>query len=154
MEVTPNRLLYDNIHDFKSTANHVESEIKRHGICHGRYDAVPGMNGRTHHDMWVSMKTVSHFNLGIALEEMLKLLLILNKTSIPKSHYLTKLHVMIPVDYQKRLEDKYQASRSVLPNGHNLIAFINTSSTPPPKPRQIKISRVSGGSSNILMKTS
>ena len=32
MEITAYRLLYGNIHDFKMTAMHVESEISRYGI--------------------------------------------------------------------------------------------------------------------------
>ena len=64
MEHSAYILFYDNIHDFKTTAFRVESEIKRHGIDHSKVEtAVPGMEGRKYHDMWVSMKTVSHFNL-------------------------------------------------------------------------------------------
>ena len=140
METHAYRLLYDSIHDFKTTAFRVESEIKRHGIDESKGGGdVPGMKGRTHHDMWVSMKTVSHFNLGTALELMLKLLLFLNKTPlgrIPKHrrHLLTILHDAIPEKYQKQLESTYQASRSVLPEGYKLIAFINSASpTPPPE---------------------
>lgn len=68
MDTAAYRLLYDYIHDFKTTAVHVESEIRRHGIRSDSWEEVAGMKGRAHHDMWVSMKTVSHFNLGIALE--------------------------------------------------------------------------------------
>ncbi len=133
MEVAAYRLLYDNIHDFKNTAVHVESEITRHGLRDNSSDVVPDMNGRRHHDMWVSMKTVSHFNLGLALELMLKLLLFLNKVPldiIPKNrrHCLTKLHDALPAKYQKQLESTYQASRMILPEGYKLIAFINTAS--------------------------
>ena len=134
MEVAAHRLLYDNIHDFKTTAFHVESEIRRHGIDDSKGDAaVPGMNDRTHHDMWVSMKTVSHFNLGSALELMLKLLLFHNNIPIPRAHFLTKLYDDLPAKDQRCLEATYQASTSVLPDGYKLIAFINTASpTIPP----------------------
>ena len=128
MEVAAYRLLYDNIHDFKTTAMHVDSEIRRHGIRSDGSEAVPGMQGRTHRDMWVSMKTVSHFNLGIALELMLKLLLFLNKIPIPHCHFLTELYDAIPEKYQKQLEATYQESISCLPDGYELIAFINTAS--------------------------
>ena len=147
MEVTAYHLLYDNIHDFKTTAIHVESEIRRHGLRDNSFDAVPGMNGRRHHDMWVSMKTVSHFNLGLALELMLKLLLCLNNVPLDKiprnrRHCLTKLHDAIPAKYQKQLESTYQASRGILPEGYELIAFINTASPTPttPGPPNRKIS--------------
>ena len=127
MEVTAYHLLYDNIHDFKTTAMHVESEIRRHGLRDNSLDAVPGMNGRTHHDMWVSMKTVSHFNLGLALELMLKLLLFLNNVPLDKiprnrRHCLTTLYDAIPAKYQKQLESTYQASRGILLEGYELIS--------------------------------
>ena len=128
MEVTAYRLLCDNIHDFKTTAIHVESQIRRLNIRSDSHDVVPGGQGRTHDDMWVSMKTVSHFNLGTALELLLKLLLFLNNKPIPHHHFLTKLHKKLPDKYQQQLEDTYQASRSILPAGYKLTAFINTES--------------------------
>ncbi len=131
MEVTAYRMLYDSIHDFKTTASHVESEIRRYGIQDNRDDPVPGMGKRTHHDMWVSMKTVSHFNLGIALESMLKLLLFLNNVGIPHEHLLVKLHDKLPAKYQTQLEAAYQTSRTSAPGGYKLIAFINTASPSP-----------------------
>ena len=63
MEVAAYRLFYDNIHNFKTTAVYVESETKRCGIHRDDNDTVSGMEGRMHHDMWLSVKTVSHFNL-------------------------------------------------------------------------------------------
>ena len=134
MEFTAYHLLYDNIHDFKTAAILIESEIKRYGKHGEGNEPVSGMNNRTHHNIWVSMKTVSHFNLGTALELMLKLLLTLNNISIPHCHFLTRLYDAIPMKYQKQLESTYQASRSILPDGYELIAFINTAS-PKLKPR-------------------
>ena len=132
MEVTAYRILYDNIHDFKTTANHVESEIERHGIRDKSDTAVPGMQGRTHHDMWVSMKTVSHFNLAVALESLLKLLLFLNSIEIPHGHLLARLHDLLPAKRQKQLEATYQTSRASVTEGYDLIAFLNTASPKPP----------------------
>ena len=60
----PSLLLYDSIHDFKRAAVLVESEISRQNIRYDSNDDVQGMNGRKHHDMWVSMKAVSHFKSG------------------------------------------------------------------------------------------
>ena len=145
MEISAYRLFYDNIHDFKMTAMHVESEIGRHGIRSGVAEEVPGMKGRTHHDMWVSMKTVSHFNLGTAVESMLKLLLFLNKIPIPHHHILTKLHDAVPSKYQKQLEETYQASKGVVPEGYELVAFVNTATpTPPTRPPDRDISSLRG----------
>ena len=129
MEVTAYRLLYDNIHDFKTTARHVETEIRRHGIRENSDEPVPEMLGRTHHEMWVSMKTVSHFNLGISMESMLKLLLFLNNVAIPHDHLLVKLHDLLPAKRQTQLEAAYQASRASVRTGYNLIAFNNAASS-------------------------
>lgn len=152
MEVSAYRHLYDNIHDFKTTAMHVESEIRRYGIHSHSREAVPGTKGRRHVEMWASMKTVSHFNLGIALELMLKLLLHLNGIALTEvlrgkeGHFLTKLHDAIPKKYQDQLESTFQESLSALPDGYTLIAFINTSSpaNPPPTPRNRDISSLRG----------
>ncbi len=139
MEVTAYRLFYDNIHDFKTTAMNVESDIRRNGICSDGDDAVPGMKGRTHHDMWVSMKTVSHFNLGTALELMLKLLLFINNKPTQNHHILTKLHDELP-ENQKQFESTFRQAR-VFSRTASLIAFFNaaspTSAPPPPPNRDI-----------------
>lgn len=145
MEHTAYRLFYDNIRDFKTTAAHVESEIHRHGIRSDSEDEVPGMNGRKHHDMWASMKTVSHFNLGIALESMLKLLLFLNGIPIPHHHRLAELHDAVPPEFQKQLETTYQDSRALLPQGYELVPFINTATpTAPKRPPDRDISSLKG----------
>ena len=118
------RMLYDNIHDFKNAAVHVESEIARYALRSDSDDIVPGTNGLTHVDMWASMKTVSHFNLGIALELMLKLLLLQNNLPIPRHHCLAKLHKKLPKKCKMQLESTYQASRGhVLPDGHKVVAY-------------------------------
>ena len=59
MEVAAYNLLYDNIHDFKTAAMYVESEIRRLGIRSDSKEEVSGIEGRKHIDMWVSMKTVN-----------------------------------------------------------------------------------------------
>ena len=81
------------------------------------------MDGRTHHEAWVSLKTVSHFNLGTALELMLKLLLSLDDVpfdDIPKGqrHSLVRLYEKLPDQHQ--LEVKYRACR----RANNELQFI------------------------------
>lgn len=142
MEISAYRLLYDSIHDFKTTAVHVDSEIRRLGIRDSCCERVPDMGGRTHHEVWVSMKSVSHFNLGTALELMLKLLLYHSSIQMPRHHVLTELHDNIPERLRNQLETIYQQSRRVLPEGFDLIAFINTeipdpADVPPPPDRDI-----------------
>lgn len=129
MDVNAHRLMYDNIHDFKKTSACVESEIKRLGIRHDSDEQVPGAKGRRHHDMWISMKSVSHFNLGIALELMLKMILVLNDVEHRRSHSLVELHDLIPMKFQTQLESTYQDCKKNFPGRYELVAFIN-SATP------------------------
>lgn len=126
------QLLYDNIHDFKTTAMHVDLEIKRHGIRSDSGDTVPDMQGRKHRDMWVSMKTVSHYNLGTALELMLKLILRLNQMD-GRGHHLAKLYDKAPREHQDQLESAFRRIRDALPTGSlTLIAFVDSTTRPPP----------------------
>ena len=130
MENTAYRLLYDNVHDFKAAAISVEAEIKRLNIRYDSDEVVPGMEGRTHHQTWVSMKTVSHFNLGTALELMLKLLLVLNEVPLEnfrdhEGHLLAKLYNAIP-NTHRHLESIYRESRRIHAKGFELLMFVNT----------------------------
>ena len=124
----------------------VESEIRRHGIRYDSHDAVAGMDGRKHHDVWVSMKAVSHFNLGTALELMLKLLADRNNVPLDnfkpwQRHRLGLLHDAIAEQCWKQLESTYRKSRreSGLPE---LVMFNNPATPPPPPTRNIYSLRV------------
>jgi len=145
VELSAFQLLYDNIHDFKTTAMHVESEITRHGIRGDSDDIVPTMQGRRHRDMWVSMKTVSHYTLGTALELMLKLLLHLDNSHL-QGHRLAKLYDELRSEHQDHLESVFQTIRSALAvGGLTLIAFVNTATRrPPPPPPNRDISSLRG----------
>ncbi|MYF99241.1 hypothetical protein F4212_08930 [Candidatus Poribacteria bacterium] len=60
MEAAAYRLLYDNIHDFKETVVHVESEIRRYGIRDNGKEDVSGCQ------CWVkNTRSFGHFYLGI-----------------------------------------------------------------------------------------
>ena len=102
-------MLYDSIHDFKRTASNIENEITRLGIRHNSLETVSGMENRKHHDMWISLKAVSHFNLGIALELMLKMILTLNGISFANKHSLVYLHDKIPDKFRRKLQAVYDA---------------------------------------------
>ena len=130
------RLLYDSVIDFKNAAVLVEAEIERHDIRYDSDDAVECMSGRKHHDMWVSMKAVSHFNLGTALELLLKLLLVRSGGSVPNRHALAKLYDALSENDRKQLESKYRASRRKSSN-FALLMFNNPGSEPPPDTRNI-----------------
>ena len=138
--MVPYRLLYDSIHDFKRAAVLVESEIKRHDIRYDSDDAVQGMNGRKHHDMWVSMKAVSHFNLGTALELMLKLLVVRSRGTAPNHHKLVKLYDTLSEKDRKQLEYKYRPLRRGVAR-FALLMFNSPGSEPPPETRNIFVLR-------------
>ena len=94
------------------------------------------MTGRKHHDTWVSMKAVSHFNLGTALELLLKLLLIRSGGTAPNRHELAKLYDALLDKDRKELESKYRVSRRESSN-FALLMFNNPGSEPPPDTRNI-----------------
>lgn len=124
------RFLHDNIHDFKNTAEHVESEIRRLGILYDSWEEVPGTEGRIHHEMWVSLKTVSHFNLGTALELMLKLMLFLNNITLKdvrgkQLHSLTRLYDTLPENDRLKLDALYRGIRKDYPDQFAVSGFVN-----------------------------
>ncbi len=124
MDVNALRLLYDNVHDFKATAMFVETDIGRWGVTHDSNEPVPGAMGRRHREMWISMKSVSHFNIGISIELLLKMLLILNGIKYDRSHSLVELHDLIPAKYRSQLQMVYtDVKRSA--SSFELVAFIN-----------------------------
>ena len=65
------------------------------------------------------MKAVSHFNLGIALELLLKLLTFINGEAIPQGHELTTLHDDLPPPVQVQLEATFQNIKQGLPASMN-----------------------------------
>ncbi len=107
MKAAELRHLYNMIHDFKTTAVHVESEIRRYDLCRDSKDPVPGMEWRMHRDVWASMKEVSHFNLGTALELMLKMILLRNEIPPKQRHHLTMLYDDIPEKDWKKLNSEF-----------------------------------------------
>ena len=127
------RLLYDNVQDFAKAASLVESEIRQLGLRQDKPDFMQVINGRASGEMWLSMKTVSHFNLGVALELMLKLLLALQGKGFLPIHDLTKLYDDLPEPVQEWLESTYQ-DRLKMRHGYDLFAF-NNQPQPPPLPR-------------------
>ena len=150
MDNTAFRLLYDNVHDFKAAAISVEAEIKRHDIRCNCFDPVSGMDGRTHHEAWVSMKAVSHFNLGTALELMLKSLLVCYGIPIASlrnrgGHFLMKLYDALhdriagpdPVLLERTYHEVYRTMAKDISEKLAFFVFVNTTSqviTPPSCP--------------------
>lgn len=127
--------LFSLIQDFANAAILTEEIITSYDLRDNSYDEVPGTDGRIHRDMWGSMKSVSHFNLGIALELLLKLLLKLNDQGYDRIHGLAALFNELRPPVQQRLESTYEDSRSILPEGHEFVAFVTKSSPCPSLPQ-------------------
>ncbi|MCY4131791.1 MAG: hypothetical protein OXF39_03995 [Nitrospira sp.] len=127
--------LFDCIQDFTNVVCFLEMEIERLGLRNDSHDPVPDMNGRTHRGMWMSVMTVAHFNLGIALELMLKLLLWGNGKGNPWGHELSPLYCLLPSSVRQELESTYQDSRSALSEGYGLVGFCTKPPPPPPLPQ-------------------
>ena len=132
-------MLYDSILDFKRTSLILEQELGKLSVRHDSQKSVPGMGARRHHDVWVSLKSVSHFNLGVALELMLKMLLALNGVRFPHTHSLVCLHDSIPEKYQNKLQLVYQECDKRYEPGFELVAFANAASDPPPAPKNLNL---------------
>ena len=132
-------LLVGNVQDFANAAKLMEEEITRYDLHYDSLEEVPRTDGRTHHEMWGSMKAVSHFNLGIALELFLKLLTFINGKAIPQGHELTVLHDDLPPPVQQQLEFTYQDIKQRFTGGCELIAFLNRlpSESPPEYPSSL-----------------
>ena len=117
----------------------VEAEIERRGISEFCFDTLPDPDVRTHHDAWVSMKGVSHFNLGIALELLFKLIYHFNEVSLDEiplnqRHSLATLHDNLPTSIQKQIDSDFRHSLRVA-NKFELISFtIIGSKDQPPLP--------------------
>ena len=71
------------------------------------------------------MKTVSHFNFGIALELMLKLLLYAHGKDVEKWHSLPELHDDLPLTVQEELDATYRGIRHGLIDRFEIIAHIS-----------------------------
>lgn len=125
-------LLLQNIIDFKEVAVEVEKRLATSPFT--RLDK-----------QWMSMKAVSHFNLGIALELLLKFLLLSNSKEFKKrGHTLVALHDLLPPRIAKQLEDTYQKcfQRS---GGFKMAATITIDKGKmPPKLRNRDISTIRG----------
>ena len=100
----------------------MEREIKEYGLTHdpqvARIDKM-----KWNYDPWISKKTVSLFNLGIALELMLKLLLELHERERPTTHKLTALYDALPTKLQEELEKAYQVQLSKYADVSSIVAF-------------------------------
>ena len=123
--------LVNNIAVFTIAAIWVEKEIKKYRASNNKFDLALTLDGITPGNKWASMKTISHFNLGIALELLLKLLCSINGEPIPQGHKLTALQYDLPPLVRQRLESTFQDSQRRFQDGLKRIALLTN---PPPEP--------------------
>lgn len=90
----------------------IERRIQELGAKEGDPTPIGGATGWRRHDVWESLKTVSHFNLGVALELRLKCLLALHDIEPERrgaqGHYLRKLLEQLPSEMLDRLKAMYR----------------------------------------------
>ena len=113
------RLLLRMIDDFTLPAISVEQEVARR-------DLQPTKPEDTLN--WMALQTVSHFNLGTALELLLKLLSLRHGKGYKKDHGLARLYRELPEPVQKSLRATYRDSRQ--DNEFRLIAVTKDKSRP------------------------
>ena len=77
---------------FRQTAELIEQQIRLLNVNPEDFSPVDGTTGWPAHNVWESLKTTSHFNLGIALELRLKCLLWLNDNEVRNTHSLFQLY--------------------------------------------------------------
>lgn len=91
-------------------------------------------SGSLYDSLVLSKNTVSHFNLGIAIELRLKCFLALRGVPVPKTHNLTFLYDVLPLEISKKLNDMFK------PDSIELLAFTTSLSVQPPDKPTEKIS--------------
>ena len=128
---------------FAETAWLVESEIQRLGASPDHENPIGGgTKGWPSQTVWESLKTASHFNIGVALELRLKCLLQLKGTTWPPGkdgHLLAKLYSRLPPEMAKQVATLFQEST----RGRTLTlrAFIR-STIPPQRPADLSLDTV------------
>lgn len=114
------RMLYHNVHDYSEVAEQAEFRIQELDLPLGG-------------DRWLSLKSVSHFNLGISLELMLKFLFAWEEMPISKNHGLARLYGGLSLRMRTRIERAYG---TLALNDLALQAFaFGRGSQPPPSPK-------------------
>ena len=104
-------------HDFAEAADVVEKHVIHRSLRSDTQNTVWD---------WMSMKTVSHFNLGTALELLLKLLLLRSGRGYTHTHGLTDLYLALPEKVQTYLQATYGKSA-----GSGTLKLVALTTTPP-----------------------
>lgn len=114
------RAMYFMIAEFARTARWAESEARRLTDALERHEPLEELEGRVASDVFTSLKTVSHFNLAIALELLLKYLLRWEGIKVPHEHSLQALFCALPCSHQRTLEATFE---QVMPDSLELVSL-------------------------------
>ena len=116
---------------FAQAAWLIEREIEQLKVKPADQTRVGG-TGWPSHEVWESLKSASHFNLGIALELKIKCLLTLEIDRDPPQHHnLAELYDKLSVDVRRRLNELFQQAQSN--EEITLEAFVNTATPQTPE---------------------
>ena len=124
---------------FRQSCGIIEDEIRRLNARPGVLAPIGGSTGWPSHNVWESLKTVSHFNLAVSLELRLKCFLHLHgikPVSGRAGHMLAKLHDQLDEqrdsrDTRERLEDLFRNAREA--EAFSLVAFLSSDSPDAPE---------------------
>lgn len=100
-------MMYYTIQDFARVAEWAESEIKRLDDAEDRRAPRSERDPVRFGDTFLSLKTVSHFNLGIAIELLLKYFLRWEAQDVPRRHPMRDLYAALPESQRDALEALY-----------------------------------------------
>ncbi len=116
---------------FAQAAWLIEREIVQLNVKPADQTRVGG-TGWPSHEVWESLKTASHFNLGIALELRLKCLIAIKlNCDPPRHHQLFNLYEQLPNNIRIKLNSLFkQAQRE---EKITLEAFVSTVTPAPPE---------------------
>lgn len=116
---------------FAQAAWLIEREIKQLDVKPADRTRVGG-TGWPAHEVWESLKTASHFNLGIALELRMKCLLAIKLNHVPPRHHqLSNLYEQLPDNVRIKLNSLFKQVQGE--EKITLEAFVNTATPATPE---------------------
>ena len=119
---------------FQLSAELIEREIRRLNANAGETSPIGEETGWHSHHVWVSLKSVSHHNLAIALLLRLKCFLSLHRLDLVYGHRLTQLFDKLNI-YQTQTSDELEEiyQQVIRDNPVRLIATISSEDSTVPR---------------------
>ena len=120
---------------FAQATKSVEQHITDEGYRHDDGSRL-APSTRTKREVWMALKSVSHFNLHQALELILKFILRLEETKYDNRHPLVSLHDQLSSESREELQRAYEEHLLSKTPGERLhgIAFYYGNNPPAPPP--------------------